>query len=96
MLTPGRNIDESYLDRIFSPHGRIVQRHLLLDKYTQLPRGVGFVRFSLRAEAQAAIAALNGTVPEGGSQALSVKVAQDFTKNKMQENSNGNFAPNMR
>ena len=59
-----------------------MQRRLLLDKYTQLPRGVGFVRFSLRTEAQAAIAALNGQVPEGGQQTLSVKVAEDFSRTK--------------
>ncbi|KAF0300856.1 Protein sex-lethal [Amphibalanus amphitrite] len=29
-----RNIDESYLDGLFSPYGKIVQRRLLLDKYT--------------------------------------------------------------
>ncbi|KAF0291750.1 Sex-lethal [Amphibalanus amphitrite] len=78
-----RNIDESYLDGLFSPYGKIVQRRLLLDKYTQLPRGVGFVRYSLRSEAQAAIAGLNGVVPEGGTEALNVKVAEDFSKNKM-------------
>ncbi|XP_037077190.1 sex-lethal homolog [Pollicipes pollicipes] len=77
-----RNIEESFLDELFSPFGKIVQRRLLLDKYTQMPRGVGFVRFSRREEAQHAIRELNGHVPEGASQPINVKVAEDYSKSK--------------
>ena len=79
------------MDTLFSPYGKIVQRRLLLDKYTQMPRGIGFVRFSQRTEAQAAIAGLNGAVPEGGTQALSVKVAEDFSRSKSMMNVQGGF-----
>jgi len=43
------NLPREYKDEdvhvLFSPYGDIVQRNLLRDKITNLPRGVAFVRF---------------------------------------------------
>jgi len=39
-----RNITESQIDELFSKFGNIVQKNILRDKLTGLPRGVAFVR----------------------------------------------------
>ncbi|XP_020296740.1 sex-lethal homolog isoform X1 [Pseudomyrmex gracilis] len=77
-----RNITESQIDELFSKYGNIVQKNILKDKLTGLPRGVAFVRFDKREEAQEAINQLHGTVPEGGSEPLSVKIAEEHGKQK--------------
>ncbi|XP_031828682.1 sex-lethal homolog isoform X4 [Nomia melanderi] len=77
-----RNITESQIDDIFSKYGNIVQKNILKDKLTGLPRGVAFVRFDKREEAQEAIARLHGTIPDGGSEPLSVKIAEEHGKQK--------------
>ncbi|XP_030381512.1 sex-lethal homolog isoform X2 [Scaptodrosophila lebanonensis] len=77
-----RSINDEQLDRIFSPYGRIVQRNILRDKLTGRPRGVAFVRYNKREEAQGAIQALNNTIPEGGTQPISVRLAEEHGKAK--------------
>ena len=39
-----RNITEKQIEEIFNGFGRIVQKNILKDKLTGLPRGVAFVR----------------------------------------------------
>lgn len=39
-----RNITEAGIEDIFNKFGRIVQKNILKDKLTGLPRGVAFVR----------------------------------------------------
>lgn len=39
-----KNITEQELDNIFGPYGYIVQKNILKDKVTGMPRGVAFVR----------------------------------------------------
>ncbi|CAH2986445.1 unnamed protein product [Chilo suppressalis] len=77
-----RAITEEQLETIFGKYGRIVQKHILRDKGSGAPRGVAFVRFDKREEAQEAIAALNNVIPEGGTEPLSVKVAEEHGKQK--------------
>ncbi|XP_011501730.1 PREDICTED: protein sex-lethal-like isoform X6 [Ceratosolen solmsi marchali] len=77
-----RNITEKQVEDIFSKFGRIVQKNILKDKLTGLPRGVAFVRYDKREEAQDAINQLHGTIPEGGSEPLSVKIAEEHGKQK--------------
>ncbi|KAJ8866712.1 hypothetical protein PR048_032573 [Dryococelus australis] len=77
-----RNINENYLDDLFGRFGKIVQRNLLKDKVTGMPRGVAFVRYNLRQEAQDAINMMNGAIPEGGKESLVVKVAEEHGKQK--------------
>lgn len=45
------------------------------------PRGVGFVRFDKRIEAQKAIDDLHDTIPEGGTEKLTVKFANNPSQN---------------
>lgn len=40
-----KNITEQELDNIFGPYGYIVQKNILKDKVTGMPRGVAFVRW---------------------------------------------------
>ncbi|VVC88816.1 sex-lethal homolog [Leptidea sinapis] len=77
-----RAITEEQLETIFGKYGRIVQKHILRDKNNGAPRGVAFVRFDKREEAQEAISALNNVIPEGGSEPLCVKVAEEHGKQK--------------
>ncbi len=46
-----------------------------------LSKGVGFIRFDQRCEAERAIAKLNGTVPEGATEAVTVKFANNPSNN---------------
>lgn len=77
-----RAITEDQLETIFGKYGRIVQKHILRDKSNGAPRGVAFVRYDKREEAQEAIAALNNVIPEGGTEPLCVKVAEEHGKQK--------------
>lgn len=77
-----RTITEDQLDVIFGKYGLIVQKNILRDKITGLPRGVAFVRYNKREEAQEAISALNNVIPEGGNQPLTVRVAEEHGKTK--------------
>nr|BAE86938.1 sex-lethal [Bombyx mori] len=77
-----RAITDDQLETIFGKYGRIVQKHILRDKNSGTPRGVAFVRYDKREEAQEAIAALNNVIPEGGTEPLSVKVAEEHGKQK--------------
>lgn len=40
-----KDVTEEDIDRIFGQYGEIVQRTVLKDKITGMPRGVAFVRF---------------------------------------------------
>lgn len=77
-----RNVTEGQIEDIFNKFGQIVQKNILKDKLTGLPRGVAFVRYDKREEAQEAINHLHGTIPEGGSEPLCVKIAEEHGKQK--------------
>lgn len=73
------------LELIFTPYGRIITSRILSDNeagknYTgtnSSNKGVGFVRFDQRQEAERAIAALHNTTPDGGqfNEPITVKFA---------------------
>ena len=48
---------------------------------TGLSKGVGFIRFDQRIEAERAIQKLNGTVPEGATEPITVKFANNPSNN---------------
>ncbi|XP_058821131.1 protein sex-lethal-like isoform X4 [Topomyia yanbarensis] len=77
-----RTITDEQLDIIFGKYGTIVQKNILRDKLTGYPRGVAFVRYNKREEAQEAISALNNVIPQGGTQPLNVRVAEDHGRAK--------------
>lgn len=77
-----RTITEDQLDSMFSPYGRIVQKNILKDKITGMARGVAFVRYDKKDEAQNAIDGLNGTIPPGTTDPIQVKIAEEHGKQK--------------
>ncbi|KAF3427822.1 hypothetical protein E2986_13021 [Frieseomelitta varia] len=48
---------------------------------TGLSKGVGFIRFDQRVEAERAIQELNGTIPKGSSEPITVKFANNPSNN---------------
>ena len=49
--------------------------------YIGLSKGVGFIRFDQRIEAERAIQKLNGTIPEGATEPVTVKFANNPSNN---------------
>ncbi|MFN8870769.1 MAG: RNA recognition motif domain-containing protein [Phycisphaerae bacterium] len=56
---------ESQLQDLFAAFGQVASASLVMDRDTGRPRGFGFVEMPNDAEAQAAIAALNGKNVDG-------------------------------
>jgi RNA recognition motif-containing protein len=60
-------VTDSTLQQIFSAHGTVQSAQVIMDRDTGRSKGFGFVEMGSDAEAQAAIAALNGKEVEGRS-----------------------------
>ena len=69
-----RVVTEADLRQAFEAFGQVVSALILKDKFSGEPRGFGFVEMPVAAEAEAAIAGLNGT--ELGGQTLKVNEAR--------------------
>jgi len=69
------------LEALFTPYGRIITSRILCDNITGLSKGVGFVRFDQRIEAERAIKHLHNTIPEGASEPITVKFANNPSNN---------------
>jgi len=79
------------LERLFSSCGNIITSRILCDNITGstkgdssvpgLSKGVGFIRFDQRIEAERAIQKLNGTIPEGAQEPITVKFANNPSNN---------------
>lgn len=67
-------MNESSLSQLFAEHGTVESVAIVTDRDTGRSRGFGFVEMSGNAEAQAAIAALNGQ--EHGGRTLTVNEAR--------------------
>lgn len=67
-------VDSSALEQLFSAHGTVQSAEVISDRDTGRSKGFGFVEMGSDAEAQAAIAALNGQQHEG--RALTVNEAK--------------------
>jgi len=65
---------EQELSDLFATHGAVVSARIITDKFTGQSRGFGFVEMSSDSEAEAAIAALNGT--QFGGRTLTVNEAR--------------------
>ena len=68
--------DDDALVELFRPYGNVIQARLLIDELG-CPRNVGFVRYDSRKDAENAVQALNGHVPEGGSAPLTIRYAEN-------------------
>lgn len=69
------------LERMFASCGNIITSRILCDNITGLSKGVGFIRFDQRIEAERAIQKLNGTIPEGSAEPITVKFANNPSNN---------------
>lgn len=65
---------ETELQDLFAQHGTVESARVITDKFTGQSRGFGFVEMSSSEEAEAAIAAVNGT--QMGGRTLTVNEAK--------------------
>jgi RNA recognition motif-containing protein len=70
---------EEALREAFASFGEVASAAIITDKYSGKSRGFGFVEMANSAEANAAIAALNGTEMDGRT--LNVNEARPRTEN---------------
>ena len=56
---------EHALRTLFEAFGQVLSVRVVKDRDTEVPRGFAFIEMSSNTEAQAAIAALNGTIIDG-------------------------------
>ncbi len=59
------NLKDQDLSNLFASHGEVVSAKIVNDKFTNRSKGFGFVEMANDDQAQAAIAALNGTEVDG-------------------------------
>ncbi len=70
------DVDESQIRTLFQEGGReVAEVKIVMDRDTGRPRGFAFVEMTSQADAQAAIAAMNGR--EVGGRALTVNEARE-------------------
>ncbi len=67
-------VDDSQLQQLFAPHGNVTSARVIMDRMTDRSKGFGFVEMPDKAEADAAINALNGQ--DIGGRSLRVNESQ--------------------
>ena len=67
-------VTDGTLEQMFAAHGTVQSAQVIMDRDTGRSKGFGFVEMSSDAEAQAAIAALNGA--QSGGRSLTVNEAK--------------------
>lgn len=68
------DVTDSMLNELLSAHGTVMSAQVIMDRETGRSKGFGFVEMGSDAEAQAAIAALNGK--DNGGRMLTVNEAK--------------------
>lgn len=58
-------VNDDQLHELFAAHGTVESARVITDKFTDRSRGFGFVEMSSAQEAEAAIAALDGSELQG-------------------------------
>ncbi|XP_029583707.1 ELAV-like protein 3 isoform X8 [Oncorhynchus tshawytscha] len=73
-----KTMTQKDMEQLFSQYGRIITSRILVDQVTAgISRGVGFIRFDKRNEAEEAIKGLNGQKPLGAAEPITVKFANN-------------------
>ena len=72
-----RDYTQDQLEAMCADYGKIVNVRILTDQMTGKSKGIGFVLFDTREEAEKAQLSLDGYIPEGATDALNVKFADD-------------------
>lgn len=75
-----RDVTEADLRQLFEQYGQVESAAVIKDKFSGESRGFGFVELASKAEAEAAIAALNGK--EFKRRTLTVNEAKPRTENR--------------
>jgi len=75
-----REVTEEVLRQAFEAFGQVASAKIITDKFSGEPRGFGFVEMPTQAEAQAAIAGMNGKELKGG--AITVNEARPRTEGR--------------
>jgi RNA recognition motif-containing protein len=70
----GYSVTDADLQQLFTPHGSVASAKVITDRDSGTSKGFGFVEMGSSAEAEAAIAALNGNQHDG--RALTVNEAK--------------------
>ncbi|XP_056599920.1 ELAV-like protein 1a isoform X2 [Triplophysa dalaica] len=70
-----KTMTQKDVEDMFARYGSIINSRILVDQATGLSRGVAFIRFDKRAEAEEAIKDLNGQKPPGSTEPITVKFA---------------------
>jgi RNA recognition motif-containing protein len=83
------DMDNMSLDEMFKPYGTVVSAQVIMDRDSGRSKGFGFVEMGADAEAQAAIAALNGKEVNG--RALTVNEAKPREDKPRSGGSRGGF-----
>ncbi|KAL3077942.1 hypothetical protein niasHS_013471 [Heterodera schachtii] len=76
-----KSLTQFELESVFRPFGTIITSRILSDNVTGLSKGVGFVRFDRKCEAEMAIEKMSGTGPWGGEETITVKFANSPSAN---------------
>uniref|UniRef100_A0A1I8J4K3 ELAV-like protein n=1 Tax=Macrostomum lignano TaxID=282301 RepID=A0A1I8J4K3_9PLAT len=77
-----KGMTQQELVQLFSQCGKIITSRILYDSNTGLSKGVGFIRFDQKFEAELAIKKLNGHVPDGAAEPVTVKFANSPSSSK--------------
>ena len=72
-----RTVTTQQLRSMFSAYGELIQCRIVSDKHTGLSKGIGFVLFMRKQDADVAIQHLNGHAPDGCTEKLNIKFAMD-------------------
>lgn len=75
-----RHMAQEDLSSMFNQFGKVIQTRVLVDQITGLSKGVGFVLFATKEDAQKAIDEWHGKTPSGGSEALNITFADNRGK----------------
>ncbi|CAH8503637.1 unnamed protein product [Heterobilharzia americana] len=78
-----KNMNQNELEKLFSTYGHIITARILYDNKTELSRGVAFIRYDQRIEAETAIKRLNGYLPPGTNEPITVKFANSPGSNRV-------------
>ncbi|XP_078280270.1 ELAV-like protein 1 [Rhinoraja longicauda] len=70
-----KTMTQKDLEQLFGRYGRIITSRVLVDQVTGMSRGVAFIRFDRKSEADEAINNLNGHKPPGSVEPITVKLA---------------------
>ncbi|XP_026778888.1 ELAV-like protein 1b isoform X2 [Pangasianodon hypophthalmus] len=77
-----KTMTQKDVEDLFTQYGRIINSRVLVDQASGLSRGVAFIRFDKRIEAEDAIKGLNGQKPPGATEPITVKFAANPNQTK--------------